>query len=217
MRKAADTAEQEIDREDRRRCFMRRPRRSITSTIGFLPVHRVAQRRTASRTASRTLSSSAPASIGARGGVGGVGEEVVAVLLDRHAERADQRIAGKLAVRRRPASATVISPLSAILRRSLIVEPSAGRMTSPSSTSRPTRSSPIFFGPLGREADDVAILLDDRLRDALRQAEARLLAHVARSRRGPGRGSAGRIQPYICGQLGPARDGPRHGHAPGAR
>ena len=33
---------------------------SMTSTSGFLPVHRVAQRRTASRTDSRTFSSSTP-------------------------------------------------------------------------------------------------------------------------------------------------------------
>ena len=52
-------------------------------------------------------------------------------------------------------------------------------MTSPSSTSRPTRSSPSFSGPFGREADEVAVLLDDAVRDAAGQGEARLLAHVA--------------------------------------
>ncbi len=46
-------------------------------------------------------------------------------------------------------SATVISPFTAILRRSFKVAPSAGRITSPSSTHRPTRSSPIFSGPPG--------------------------------------------------------------------
>src|SRR4051794_34257450 len=55
----AEGEEQEIDRDDRRIFHRRQPRRSrVTSTSGFLPVHKVAQRRTASRTASRTFSSS---------------------------------------------------------------------------------------------------------------------------------------------------------------
>ena len=42
---------------------------------------------------------------------------------------------------RATASATVITPPKPILRRSLMVVPSAGRMTSPSSTNRPARTS----------------------------------------------------------------------------
>ena len=38
------------------------------------------------------------------GGVGRVGDEIVAVLLDRNAERPDQRLAGELAIARRPAA-----------------------------------------------------------------------------------------------------------------
>ena len=52
-------------------------------------------------------------------------------------------------------------------------------MTSPSSTRRPTRTSPIFSGPIGREPDDVAVLLDDA-EGRPAQREARLLGHVAR-------------------------------------
>src|SRR5688572_9526929 len=57
----AGDEEQQIDGDDRA------DRHSdtlskVTSTKGFLPVHKVAQRRTASRTASRIRSSSAPGS-----------------------------------------------------------------------------------------------------------------------------------------------------------
>src|SRR5437763_3316702 len=59
----AEGEEQEIDRDNRRErhgAGYRASWRSITSTSGFLPVHSVAQRRTASRTASRIFSSSPP-------------------------------------------------------------------------------------------------------------------------------------------------------------
>src|SRR4249919_1904304 len=60
--KGAEGKEQEIDRDDRAE-FHGQPCATwsiITSTSGFLPVHRVAQRRTASRTDSRTASSLTP-------------------------------------------------------------------------------------------------------------------------------------------------------------
>ena len=52
-------------------------------------------------------------------------------------------------------------------------------MTSPSSTSRPARTSSTFCGPSGRQADDVAVVLEDRLGNAVVEREPRLLAHVA--------------------------------------
>jgi hypothetical protein len=79
----------------------------------------------------------------------------------------------------RIATATEIWPYRATRRRSLIVAPSAGRITSPSSTSRPTWR----FAELGRlaggEADEIAIGLAHRAGNALLDTEARLLVHVA--------------------------------------
>ena len=129
------------------------------------------------------------------------------------------RISGVARQACRPAptgSATVISPLTAILRRSLIVAPSAGRMTSPSSTSRPTRSSPIFSGARG-QPDQVAVALDDGLGDAMRQARsapARRMCRVS-----PWTGTMiSRPDPVVhLRELGPARDGRRRGRGPAAR
>src|SRR4029079_3606683 len=53
----AEGEEQEIERDDRRKGHTA-TWSSMTSTSGFLPVHSVAQRRTAKRTASRIFSSS---------------------------------------------------------------------------------------------------------------------------------------------------------------
>ena len=73
-----------------------------------------------------------------------------------------------------------------------------------------------LFRPVGRKADEVAVALDDRGRNALGRREARLLAHVAHL--AMDRDQYLRPDPAVHGrQLGPARDGPRHGYAPAAR
>ena len=152
---------------------------SITSTSGFLPVHKVAQRRTARRTASRTLLLVAAGLIGARRGVGRVGDEVVAVLLDRNAERADQRRAGKLAVvadRQRDRDQPAVADPAALVHGRAV-----GRQDHVAVEHQP--ADPHFVDLLrlaGREADDVAILLDDRVRNAVAEREPRLLGQVPR-------------------------------------
>ena len=59
-REGAEAEEQEIDRDDRAEFHCGPASTIMISTIGFLPVHNVAQRRTARRTFSRTLSGSPP-------------------------------------------------------------------------------------------------------------------------------------------------------------
>jgi hypothetical protein len=106
-------------------------------------------------------------------------DEVVAIFLDRDAGEADLDRPRRRSLASR-ASATEMMPLIEILRRSFIVVPSAPRITSPSRIRRPTRSSPSLRGPLGREADEVAILLHDGLGHALLQREAAVFVEVAR-------------------------------------
>ena len=106
-------------------------------------------------------------------------EEGVAILLDRNALQCRSR---RRPATRRPASiatATEITPFDAILRRSFIVAPSAGRMTSPSRTSRPTRSWPMIFGPSGARRTTSPFFWTIRLGTPFGRREARLLGHVA--------------------------------------
>ena len=158
-----------------------------TLTTGFLPVQSVAQRRTARRTASRSLSSLALALRRRRGrGRAGLLEEGLAVLLDRHALKVDLDVALEAAVaveRERDRDQAG----KASRRRSFMVAPSAGRMTSPSRTRRPTLSSRELLGPVRREPDEVAILLDDAVGDAAGAGEAGLLRSCGASRHGRGR------------------------------
>ena len=68
----------------------------------------------------------------------------------------------------------------------------------------------------GREADDVAILLDDRVRNAVAEREPRLLGEVARL--AVDRNDDLGPDPFVhLDQLGPARDGRRRGRGPAAR
>ena len=104
----ADRPEQDIDGEDRGPAHQTRT--ISTLTTGFLPVHSVAQRRTARRTASRELVLVAGV-LGGRvgGGVAGLAEEGVAILLDRNALEVDLDLALEPVVSS-SATATAIRP-----------------------------------------------------------------------------------------------------------
>src|SRR4029079_10962339 len=121
--------EQDIDRDDRGE-FHAATCSSMTSTSGFLPVHSVAQRRTASRTASRVRSSSVPG-LKAR-----VAASVASAMKSSRSSSTgtpNGRTSGL------PASwpssptgtATVIKPPKPIRRRSFTLRPSAAKTASP--------------------------------------------------------------------------------------
>ena len=179
-----------------------------------MPVQRVAHRRTASRTVSRTHFSLVARTECAGRGIGCVRDEIVAVILNRNTERTHERASGE-PPHRPTGRATVMRPPKPIRRRSVTVAPSAGRMTSPSRTSCPTRTSSSFFGAPGASRITspffCTIVSGTPLASASRACSAR-----CRILHGPGRRSA--VVP-ICTSA-PAQAGRgalRHAHAPDAR
>ena len=153
-----------------------------TLTTGFLPVQSVAQRRTARRTRLAQLILVARA-LGDRLGRGGSRGLVAGRRRDppRPGCPARSICDRRHAARSSPSSvtATEIRPESASRRRSFIVRAVGGQddvaVEDEPPDPSPRRASPGHRG----EPDQVAILLDDAVRDAARPGEARLLHHVA--------------------------------------
>ncbi len=210
----ADHPEQRVDRQDRGPLHRISPPPAARVVCGFLPHQRCAARRAASRAASITASGSAPRALqppqrlGAR-----------RLALPRRRRRNPRRAAGRSrGLWHRPCapSTTTSTPSRASRRRMVIASPSAGTMMSPSSTSRPLRTSASLPGLPGREAHDVAVLLD-HLRAGMPLARrAAPVRPCGGSRRGPGRGfpdaASRRALPVRGG-----RDGRRRGSGSGGR
>src|SRR5262249_45358379 len=113
------------------------------------------------------------------GGVGRVGDEVVPIFLDRHPEWANQRCTGELAVladwkcNGDEAAEANLAPF--------IDGRTIRRKNHVAVEHEPADAHLIDFRRLAwSEADDVAVLLDDRLRYAMREGEPRMLGEMPR-------------------------------------
>ena len=159
--------------------FMRATCSSITSTSGFLPVHKVAQRRTASRTASRIFSSSTPG-LKAR-----VAASVASAMKSSRSSSTgtpNGRISGVpasspvVADRKRDRDQPAVADLAPLVDRRAV-----GGKDDVAVEHQPADAHLVDLLRLARrKADDVAVLLDDRVRDAVPEREPRMLGEVPR-------------------------------------
>ena len=161
---------------------------SMTSTSGFLPVHKVAQRRTASRTASRSFSSSPPG-LKAR-----VAASVASAMKSSRSSSTGtpngriSGVAGELAVvadrKRDRDQAAVADPAPLVDRRAI------GGEDHVAVEHEPADAHLVDLLRLARrEADHVAVLLDHRMRRRRGRAPAGHARRGAALRRGPERRS----------------------------